>query len=522
LVEQFDPPHPVVTAALGEFRAAAVEEQQRREQEVADRQAEQERVERERRAREELGRAQSEIDAGRFDEALKRLADLRAMAGQMPGLEQLIDKARSARDADAAARQAALAEAQRQDEERRQEAEAQRLERQRLDVGDLLSEAPTDLEKPEHGRQHGLAGPARRDERIGSQTSTGKRWGAVAAALLAAAAAIGLLVRNLPVGDVRDQVTPAAGLSTVPPTALSTIPPTAVTPQTSTPTSTPSPLPPPPTETDASRSLASAKILLNSGNLTGAAQLLAAALARSPGDRALDDQLRQIVRAAQARGDQARRDADRAGASSTPEYAEAMTHLRTGGRPDRTGRLDVSVSEFLKAENLFAEAVKSSTKAPTVAAVTTSVPVVALATVPPVTATTTPPMAQTSMPTTSVATTSIVPTISAAAARELLERYSAEYRKLDVTALRSVFPSLGENMVRRIEQQKKNFTACVYTFSNTTVLPGGTANSALVEADAVEQCTAKIRRAVPADTTRPVFSVGRTPGGDWVITSVRF
>jgi hypothetical protein len=111
LLERFDPPHPVVSDALPEVRAAVavIQEQQQREAEEGRQHAEAQRLARDQRIEKACRQARDEISTGHFAEALDRLQQLRDAEGDVIGLDGLIEYARFTKaTADAAAHQASI------------------------------------------------------------------------------------------------------------------------------------------------------------------------------------------------------------------------------------------------------------------------------------------------------------------------------------------------------------------------------------------------------------------------------
>jgi eukaryotic-like serine/threonine-protein kinase len=106
-LRSFAPPHPVVASAIEDLESQARQiEQQRRAEEEARRRAEAEREAREREFAATLASAQSAIDAGRFDDALRALDRARQIEPRAGQTGPLVEKATAGRQAQERAKEA--------------------------------------------------------------------------------------------------------------------------------------------------------------------------------------------------------------------------------------------------------------------------------------------------------------------------------------------------------------------------------------------------------------------------------
>jgi hypothetical protein len=135
----------------------------------------------------------------------------------------------------------------------------------------------------------------------------------------------------------------------------------------------------------------------------------------------------------------------------------------------------------------------------------------------------------TTVPTTTVVTTSVPPTtttvapapaapsISDAAARQLLRSYYDAYRTMDFNALRGVFPGASPLHRTRLDALRKNYESCEYEMKDIDVTPVSDSR-AFAGAYVTEVCRPRIRAPNQTIGGPKTFEFGKSAEGRWVVT----
>ena len=148
-----------------------------------------------------------------------------------------------------------------------------------------------------------------------------------------------------------------------------------------------------------------------------------------------------------------------------------------------------------------------------------------------------PPNVQvTSVPTTSIPTTTTVttttvpptttvpapaPSISDAAARQLLRSYYDAYKSMSFDALREVFPAATPAHRTRLEALRKNYESCEYQMGQVDTTPVSDSR-AFATAEVTEVCRPRIRAPNQTITASRTFTFGKSPDGRWIVTNGPF
>ena len=389
LLDRFSPAHAVTSEALSQLRAetAAREEQQRRAEEEERRRAEEERA-----ARIDVvcEHARTDITQGRFSEALEQLRRLEQAEGRVPRVRALIEEAQAGE---------AAAEEQRRSEEHEQRARAAAADaRQRFAAGDqkgslrllerfspphaivsqTLSELRAEIAAREEQRR------AEEDRRRREEEAARKLAAEARAAQAAQEAKARDAAHHQAVAQIEETLVEPAAVRTAPAAApqvrpgrfntlvlwsasvaaalLVAVGGVYLLRGTSGPASSSS-------GSGGTSAAEVARIVGESGarlrqnDLAGAAQPIAAALVRDPGNPELQHALQQVFETAADEVGTAKRAADAARASSRPEYASATAQLQSAMRSRASGRPQdaaTAVAEYLAAEKLFNDAARSS------------------------------------------------------------------------------------------------------------------------------------------------------------------
>jgi hypothetical protein len=261
-------------------------------------------------------------------------------------------------------------------------------------------------------------------------------------------------------------------------------------------------------------------VLVERGSLAEAGRAFSAAPPGAADDPAVAASVKNLLDVAARRADTARRAADRAGSPNRPAYAEAVQHMIAAAGSRRAGRAEPAVLDYLTSEKLFIEAAREPTRVAAATTVPGTIPV-GRPSVPPTFAATVAPTVLSTIATSSVATTSIVPTLDQPTAKRLLDEYAAAARNLDLGAMERAYPALrlSDLTKRRIAALKNNFRYCEYQLANIRVL-FSTATEASVQADAVESCKPPTGQGMQQLNGAMQFTLRKTATGWTFITVV--
>ena len=287
-------------------------------------------------------------------------------------------------------------------------------------------------------------------------------------------------------------------------------------------TTTIQPLPPvQPVDAMLEKLVADIRTQLGQKNLTAAAELLGAGLRRAPIDPRLAELSRDVIRAASARANDAKRLAERSGGMERPQYADGMKHLETASRLAKSPRVDTAVDEYITAAQLFEQAAqpvqiveRQLTSIPTTVATTSMPPAPATTTTPSVVVVPPPPPVIVA-PTPTTAPPPMVRTIEEVTAKQLLDAFTAAYQTFDAARLRQIFPGLTRTGQLTLESDKKNFSSCDYRFANLRI--SGSATTARVDADGIKTCKPKTGQKPLSTNSHEIFDLNRRADGSWEI-----
>jgi serine/threonine protein kinase len=532
--------------------------------------AEIERVARQSRIEDERRKARTEINAGKFAQALERLRNVERVEGPAPELTELVELARTGQVvADEQARiereiQSLLTEARRRVEKKDFSGAAKRIEKASgidpshkgvAEALALLESAQADVRraedarraeeakrKAEEARKRAEEARKREEERVRKEAEAARRRAVAAEAANVKAA-------NVKAATVKAETERAEVARAKTPTAVarpsidwkvggalaaaallvafvgyrifngssgsitttSTEAPTSIASTTSIqPTSVASTVPAGPAP-----EVVAGRALLNRGELSDAARAVSVALNRTPQDPDLIRLSQQILDAAASRADDAKRTADRANASSRPEYAAAAGHVRSASNLKTAGRVPAAVDEYQVAERLYSEAAQVPV---TVASVTTTA-ITTTAVAPTTIRSTTTTSAPVQVQTTSIAST-IVATVDRQTIEELLNRFAEASREFDLGAIQRVHPRLTEREKLRLEALTRNYSYCEYKFTNIQTV-SSSATEAVVRAESGEICKPRTRqRPIPNPTLQYQFRLLKNSSGSWIIDEI--
>jgi hypothetical protein len=268
---------------------------------------------------------------------------------------------------------------------------------------------------------------------------------------------------------------------------------------------------------DVNKAITSVRARLNNRRFSEAIRDAVAASERAPDNAALAALLRDVLDGAAGTMTAARRDADRAGSSNRPVYAEAVTRAESAARSRQSSQFTRAVDEYVAATRLFVEAsqVAAISTAPTTVVVRPPTTTSIVATVPTTVQTT---IATTSSVTTT-STTSILPAIDMATVQRVLQQYAAASRTLDASTVRGIYPGLPPGTVRRIEALRKDYSFCEYAFSNVQIL-SNTPDEVRIRTDSVESCKPKTAQKPIEQRGRTEFILKKTSAGAWLVSEM--
>jgi tetratricopeptide (TPR) repeat protein len=565
-LESFSPPHPVVARARDELKVK-LESMQRAEREAT--------------LKTQCQEAKKQIAAGRFAEALDRLRDMQRTFGQVPEVKELLESARAGKEAaEARVRQerevaallddarrlierkdfsgagkriekalgidrtnqqiqevrAALTVAVDQDRRRvEEEREKQAVEARRkaaaADIRKLLRKKKLDEALQSVGQalavdangpelldlKTTIEGAIAERSRLPQDTSPSflARLRAVPgwqAGLAAVAVVILVLAVAYPIYKGR-----SGSKETINTVTLTTIAPTTVPPDVAATTTTPADV-----RADVTQVVTRIRGLIGRGELYGAASGLAAALRSAPQNADLMQLSGDILEAAATRANGAK--AKASSVSNGPAYKSADGHVALAAEARKANRIEPAVAEYLAAERLFAEALKTGS---VVAAVTTTMPQqtsqLDVTTFRPTTST---PAVTTSTPVEVVAprTTSAPPTVVAASIDRatvdaLLQQYAAASRTFDLGAIRGVYPDITDRQKLRVERLRKDYSFCEYTFGAPQTV-SSSPTEATIRIDSTESCKPKTAQKPIQIPSRQIIHFRKNSSGSWSIGEI--
>lgn len=132
-------------------------------------------------------------------------------------------------------------------------------------------------------------------------------------------------------------------------------------------------------------------------------------------------------------------------------------------------------------------------------------------------ATTSIPPATSAPPTTSTpVTTSSLPSVDRGTIDRILTAYADAMRRLDLSAVQRVYPTAPGSLRVRIDALRKNFSQCDTKFSNLQVV-SSSATDVVIRVDSVEACKPKTAQPAIQTPGRHEFHLARGAAGDWVI-----
>jgi hypothetical protein len=482
-----------------EKQARNKQERERQELERQERaRQEHERQEREYQAREQEAREKQE----REKQARERREREKQEREKQERDEQERDKQEREKQERLAAEAEAEAERRRKEEHQRERELAtldtvvhERSQQTRQDVETVLPLAdPTMVVRPSPSPQPALVPPPR--------TLNVPLLSGVAAMIVAAV--IGTMLMR---GRLSDAPQTPVGASPPPPIAALTT------------TVPPAPAPPAPANTiEIDRIVRNARTSLTQGNVAVAARTINDGVTRAPENASVQTLVQEILRTASAQAQQAKITADRANTSSRPPYQEAMTHLRSAEALRVARRVEPAVNEYATAARLFGEATRAPQSAQ-LSTVATTIP----AADPPVNPTrVTPapaPAPSTVATTSSVVTTSILPSIDQNTVQRVLLGYASASRTFNVAAIEQIYPELPANSRLRLDALRKNFSYCDYKYSNVRIV-SATPTEATIRADSLESCKPKTaQRAIDTSVTQQLH-LRKGASGTWTITEI--
>ena len=368
-LSKFKPAHDRVSAAIRALKAQAEEIRRVREEQEARARIEAERAAREERVARLIAAAQAAVNQQRFQEALEAVEQLRALAPDVAGLEQL---ARTATDGLKAQR--AAEEARRQAEIARQEMDktlaraAKRLRRRDYTtalglVDEVLardSQYPAALslraevqhavvEEAKHPVEGFSLWPTLSSATVWLRTKAiySNTFRITSVLVLAAAVAVGLW---------RSPADPPQSVESTPDAAPA---PTG----NPSPTVSPAPITPPTKGVDVAPMVVDARRHLGKGDLVAAARAIVPALTAAPQNSDVLKTREDILGAAENRANAAKTTADSSGAQSQREYSDATKHLQSATTARRSGRsedVEPAVREYASAAELYTKALPAT------------------------------------------------------------------------------------------------------------------------------------------------------------------
>jgi hypothetical protein len=90
-------------------------------------------------------------------------------------------------------------------------------------------------------------------------------------------------------------------------------------------------------------------------------------------------------------------------------------------------------------------------------------------------------------------------------------------RRLDLAAIRRIYPSAPNLLKVRIEALRKDYSQCDVQFSNVEVAPTSGSTEAVVRASGTESCKRKTKQPSVDLSTRYQFKLVKDATGNWVI-----
>jgi tetratricopeptide (TPR) repeat protein len=396
-LSKFRPQHDRVSAAIRALKAQAEEIRRAKEEQEARARAEAERAAHEERVARLMAAAQAAVSQQRFQEALEAVEQLRALAPDVAGLEQLAKIA-----ADGLKAQRAAEEARRQAEIARQEMDktlaraAKRLRRRDYTaalglVEEVLardSQYPAALSlraevqrAVEEAAKHPVEGfslwPTLSSATVWLRTKAiySNTFRITSALVLAAAVAVGMWkspadapqsVESTPAStpaSAGDPPSTGSPGSVTPPTTQTQVPDGAApaNPPPAAPAPTPAPVAPVNTRNEAViRAEGSAREHLQAGNVDLALRSIEQGLAVDANDTGLQQLLADIFKNAQNRTTQASRAAEKSGpaALSSEEFAAAKSAQLDADQARKAGRNAQALRGYREAARLYGEAAK--------------------------------------------------------------------------------------------------------------------------------------------------------------------